>query len=120
MKTYTKAQIDQIARHHNWARVELTGDGNLIRNLSADGDYGWGAVTPEQTAEALDTMITAIGEALWGSRWQTDMATALGVSDRTVRRWAAGSERPRSGVYVDLKRLCVDRAAALDDIIDRL
>jgi hypothetical protein len=60
-------------------------------------------------------LITETGCALYGDRWQTDMARDLGVSDRTVRRWAAGTECPRPGVYEDLLRLCLERAAQLSD-----
>lgn len=67
-----------------------------------------------------DSLIITTGHALWGSRWQTDMAEALGVSDRTVRRWAAGANLPSPGVYVDLMRLCLDRAQTLDGLADRL
>jgi hypothetical protein len=33
--------------------------------------------------------LAAAGAALYGARWQTALADALGVNDRTVRRWAA-------------------------------
>ena len=32
-------------------------------------------------------LLKRIGEALYGDRWQRQMARALGISDRTVRRW---------------------------------
>src|SRR5262245_23213052 len=32
-------------------------------------------------------LLKRIGEALYGDRWQRQLAKALGVSDRTVRRW---------------------------------
>lgn len=37
-----------------------------------------------------------LGHAMYGRMWQTDMADAIGVTDRTVRYWASGS-RPISG-----------------------
>lgn len=30
------------------------------------------------------------GEALYGERWQTPLSRDLGVTDRTMRNWAAG------------------------------
>ena len=60
--------------------------------------------------------IAAVGRTLYGQRWQTEMAHALGVSDRTVRRWAAGSEFPRPGVFADLARICRERADALEEM----
>lgn len=35
--------------------------------------------------------LRAAGEALYGPRWQTDLARALDVADRTMRRWAVGA-----------------------------
>jgi len=67
----------------------------------------------------MTNTIEKTGIALWGNRWQTDMAEALGVSDRTVRRWAGGDE-PRPGVFVDLLRIVVERQAMLDDIAEVL
>jgi DNA-binding transcriptional regulator YdaS (Cro superfamily) len=32
------------------------------------------------------------GRLLYGERWQAALARALGVSDRTVRRWASGAQ----------------------------
>ena len=42
-------------------------------------------MTPEQLA--------AIGEALYGYGWQSEMARRRGVSHRTVRHWASGRNR---------------------------
>ena len=33
------------------------------------------------------TLLSRIGEALYGDRWQTQLAKAFGISSRTVRRW---------------------------------
>lgn len=60
------------------------------------------------------------GEALYGPRWQSDLARDLGVADRTVRRWAAGASDVPSGVYLDLLRLTQERAALLDSLAPRL
>lgn len=32
------------------------------------------------------------GEALYGPRWQSDLARDLHVADRTMRRWLAGAD----------------------------
>lgn len=60
------------------------------------------------------------GEALYGPRWQSDLARDLDVSDRTMRRWAAGAGNLPPGVAMDLLRLCQSRAAQLGDLCDRL
>jgi hypothetical protein len=64
-------------------------------------------------------LLAQCGEALWGPRWQTDMAEALGVSDRTVRRWVAGGRIP-PGVFVDLIRIASERSAYLDQLADEM
>lgn len=64
-------------------------------------------------------LLHAIGEALWGSRWQSDMAEALGVQSRTVRRWVAGETEIPPGVWVDLLRLMQERAARLDELSEQ-
>ena len=37
----------------------------------------------------IELLIEA-GQALYGERWQTDLANDLQVADRTVRRWVSG------------------------------
>lgn len=64
-------------------------------------------------------LLAQCGEALWGTRWQTDLAEAVGVSDRTVRRWIAG-ERIPPGVFVDLMRIALERSAYLDSLADEM
>ena len=34
-------------------------------------------------------LLSRVGEALYGKRWQTHLARALGVTDRQLRRWIA-------------------------------
>jgi hypothetical protein len=65
-------------------------------------------------------LLQECGEALYGPRWQTDLANDIGVSDRTMRRWAAGIDDPPPGVYFDLLRLTQERAMMLDALADRL
>lgn len=60
------------------------------------------------------------GEALYGPRWQSDLARDLHVSDRTIRRWISGADDLPAGVALDLLRLCDERAQALDDMRGRL
>ena len=55
--------------------------------------------------------ITSIGEALFGARWQTDLARARGVSDRTVRRWASGETAPGEADIAALLAIAEGRVA---------
>ena len=68
----------------------------------------------------MSRLLHEAGEALWGPRWQVEMSRELAVSDRTVRRWAAGVTPVPGGVWVDLLRLSQERAAALDALAGRL
>jgi hypothetical protein len=65
-------------------------------------------------------LLTDVGQALYGPRWQSDLARDLAVSDRQMRRWVSGAYDPPSGVYLDLMRLCLERAGTLDVLVERL
>lgn len=49
------------------------------------------------------------GEALYGPRWQTSLARALDVSDRTMRYWLAGRHQPPEGVERDIRALVAQK-----------
>lgn len=68
----------------------------------------------------MSKLLCQVGEALYGPRWQTDLSHDLDVSDRTVRRWAAGADDLPRGVYTDLLRLVMERAQTLDDLAEEL
>lgn len=68
----------------------------------------------------MSKLLKDTGEALYGPRWQTDLSADLNVSDRTMRRWLAGADDLPPGVAMDLWRICEERAALLDEVIERL
>lgn len=68
----------------------------------------------------MSRLLVECGEALYGPQWQSALARDLGVADRTVRRWAAGTSEPPAGLYFDLLRLTQERAQRLDGLSDRL
>jgi transposase-like protein len=68
----------------------------------------------------MSRILVECGEALYGPRWQSELARDLGVADRTVRRWVAGTSDVPAGLYVDLLRITQERAAALDALAERL
>lgn len=68
----------------------------------------------------MSRLLVECGEALYGPLWQSALARNLGVSDRTMRRWVAGTTDVPSGLYVDLLRLTQERAAVLDALAPRL
>lgn len=60
----------------------------------------------------MTDLLREAGEALYGPRWQSDLARDLKVTDRTVRRWAAGADVP-SAVRLELAELLKARGAAI-------
>ena len=68
----------------------------------------------------MSRLLVECGEALYGPRWQSDLARDLDVSGRTMRRWVAGTADAPAGLYVDLLRLTQERAALLDSLAERL
>lgn len=68
----------------------------------------------------MSRMLVETGEALYGPLWQSALARDLGVSDRTVRRWVAGTSDVPAGLYLDLLRLAQERAAVLDALAEKL
>lgn len=57
--------------------------------------------------------LRAVGTALWGDRWQSEMSRAWQVNDRTVRSWASGRMTFPHARIADLLDLAHDR---IDDI----
>jgi hypothetical protein len=45
------------------------------------------------------------------------MAETLGVNGRTVRRWVAGTEVPRPGVWAELIKLIRQRRSELGELL---
>jgi hypothetical protein len=58
-------------------------------------------------------LFRAVGEALYGARWKSEIATLLEVDYRTVQRWAKGEFTIPWGVKVELRRICLERGGAL-------
>ena len=67
-----------------------------------------------------DRLIVEVGEALFGSHYRLELAAALNVNERTVRRWADGTIDMPPGAALDCLRLTQERAAALDALAERL
>jgi hypothetical protein len=65
-------------------------------------------------------LIRAAGEALYGPRYESDLAIALDVNRRTVRRWKSGEDEPRPGVWSDLLALMDERAGMVEDLVDEI
>ena len=61
--------------------------------------------------------LTAIGNALYGQQWQSALARALGVVDRTMRRWVAGESPIPTGIIADLRRLLRERQMHIEAVL---
>lgn len=68
----------------------------------------------------MSALLREAGEALYGPRWQSDLARDLNVSDRTVRRWDAGQNEIPAGVWADLRGLLKARGLALASLRRKL
>ncbi len=69
-------------------------------------------MTPDQLEMA--------GIALYGPRWQTNLARALKVSDRHMRRLAAGIRPVNDAMRRDIAAMCKLRSVALTGIAREL
>jgi hypothetical protein len=61
-----------------------------------------------------------VGEALYGAQWRTALAQQLGINERTVRRWSAGTSPIPDGVAVDVRKLVRDRISKLASLAEKL
>lgn len=68
----------------------------------------------------MSRLLVEAGEALYGPRWQSELARDLSVSDRTMRRWVADTSSVPPGLYADLLRLTQERGATLKALAKRL
>lgn len=59
----------------------------------------------------------AAGKAAFGPRWQTDIASMLGISDRTVRNWVSGKYCIPSTVSADIVLILKKRQAEIAEAI---
>jgi hypothetical protein len=62
-----------------------------------------------------------VGQAMFGPTWQGPLQSALGINERTLRRFLAedGPEIPE-GVWRDMGKLCRDRAQQLILLADQI
>jgi hypothetical protein len=54
-------------------------------------------------------LLRCVGDKLYGSRWQAELSTAIGVNDRSMRRWVSGEDRIPEGVWRDIRLLVESR-----------
>jgi len=64
--------------------------------------------------------LCAVGEALYGPSWQSQLARDLGVAVRTMQRWAAGEFDIPEGIPGEIAKLCAKRGADLQKWAEKL
>lgn len=65
-------------------------------------------------------LLKLVGEQLFGPQWMTSLANATHVSDRSMRRWANGTDLIPRGVFLDLAHLVEERLKSLPEIYEQL
>ena len=65
-------------------------------------------------------LVRDVGALLFGPHWQRELAKALGVSERNMRRWVAGEARPPEDISARLLALIDARIVALHTVRLRL
>ena len=65
-------------------------------------------------------IITEIGKALWGERWQAEMARALDVHRDTVQDWSQRRYEFRPEIAAKLQALLIERHELLAALQNRL
>lgn len=64
-------------------------------------------------------LLAAIGEALYGERWKTELANDLKIDDRSLRRWIQTSEIPQ-GMWRELAELLEARRVDIDCLLPQV
>ena len=65
------------------------------------------------------TIFIKVGKALYGGRWQTDLARDLGLSDgRRIRQWLSDERPIPAGVWRELGQLLAERKKLISDVLD--
>ncbi len=74
------------------------------------------------TPSLASARLERVGVAMYGPRWQTDLARDLGIADRTIRRYATGVVAVPDGFWTHLAKVVRRRRdgmdAALHDLAD--
>jgi hypothetical protein len=70
-------------------------------------------------ADPMD-LVRDVGAALYGPRWQRELARALGVSERAVRRWVGNEAAPPADIEPRLRVLIDARIVELHTLRLRL
>ena len=79
--------------------------------LSASKRSKHKAMTIEQLQQA--------GRLLYGDQWQSNLARALDVDDRTVRRWASGESAIKQSIANEIIELLKNNQSEINQFINQ-
>ena len=65
------------------------------------------------------TTLNRVGTALYGQQWQCQLARAIGVNPRTLRRWLS-QEMPIPDLRAELREIVRDRQQTLLETLEEL
>lgn len=135
MKTITKREFDALSpinpdlvvresdNGYDYETV-VDEDGNEIAFASyrtgEDPVYTLTDFGEKVTATIPPELFLAAATALHGEQWRLPLAGDLGINERTLRRWAAGTSPIRRDIAADLIRLLEDRQAGINGVLERL
>lgn len=77
-------------------------------------------MTTEPVDQDVIALIVEVGEALWGERWQSEMARALDLHPTTIQHWRQRRRTPRPDVLPKLAEIASARRDVLDRLVTRL
>lgn len=80
-------------------------------------DTGGNGARPDLDAMAT---IAALGELLYGERWQSDVAADLGIAPRQMRRWVSGEAKPKETHAEWMRVGARKRAQDIMRLVDRI
>ena len=112
MRKVAELSNDELLRAIQLASAELA--------KRAKGEATQQVPIIEESSDSAQSRLKAAGELLYGTRWQSDLARAVGVGDRRVREWAAGERRTPPGVWVDIAGLLRDRQTEIEAMLSNI
>jgi hypothetical protein len=90
--------------------------GNGIPTDVAGGPCAGDAqVLRRQVRKGITQLLSELGQAIYGAHWQAALAGEIAVSDRSMRRWANGTDAIPWGVWHDVYRHLEARVLTLDN-----
>lgn len=66
------------------------------------------------------SLLEEVSQALFRSWWPVGLGEILGVHERSVRRWQAGTHPIPEGIFPELATECRKRATGLNKLADAL